>query len=94
MEESKVLTEEMEIGAKIIGKTVIEATKICNLITENGGEDSKELVNLVLSRCEVLKAEILAICRCEVGFDQKLSMMESEQTAAVDYFNSILAQIS
>ncbi|MBO5357942.1 MAG: hypothetical protein J6A78_01295 [Clostridia bacterium] len=94
MEESKVLTEEMEIGAKIIGKTVIEATKICNLITENGGEDSKELVNLVLSRCEVLKAEILAICRCEVNFDQKLSMMESEQTAAVDYFNSILAQIS
>ncbi len=94
MEESKALTEEMEIGAKIIGKTVIEATKICNLITENGGEDSKELVNLVLSRCEVLKAEILAICRCEVGFDQKLSMMESEQTAAVDYFNSILAQIS
>ncbi len=94
MEEKSLMTEEMEIGSKIIGKTVIEATKICNLITEKGGEDSKELVNLVLSRCEVLKAEILAICCCEVSFDQKLAMMESEQTAAVDYFNSILAQIS
>lgn len=94
MEENKALTEEMEEGAKVIGKAVIEATKICNLITEKGGEDSKELVNLVLGRCEVLKAEILAICCCEVNFEQKLSMMESEQTVALDYFNSILAQIS
>ncbi len=94
MEEKTIITEEMEIGAKIIGKTVIEATKICNHITEKSGEDSKELVNLVLGRCEVLKAEILAICCCEVSFEQKVSMMESEQATAIDYFNSILAQIS
>ena len=94
MAENKIMTEEMEIGAKIIGKAVVEATKICNQITEIGGEESKELVNLVLSRCEVLKAEILAICCCEVSLEQKLSMMETEQIAAYDYFNSILAQIS
>lgn len=94
MEEKAKMSQEMEMGAKIIGKTVVEAAKICNQLTENGGEDSKELVNLVLSRCEVLKAEILAICYCEVSFEQKLSMMESEQTSSLDYFNSILAQIS
>ena len=94
MKENKVMTEEMEIGAKIIGKAVIEATKICNLITEKGGESSKELVNLVLGRCEVLKAEILAICCCEANYNQKIDMMETERAAAYDYFNSILAQIS
>ena len=93
MEEMSIMTEEMEIGAKIIGQTVIEAAKICNQITEIGGEDSKELVNLVLSRCEVLKAEILAVCCCEVNIDQKIDMMETEKTAAYDYFNIILAQI-
>ncbi len=94
MEEKAIMSQEMEIGAKIIGQTVVEAAKICNTLSEKGGEDSKELVNLVLSRCEVLKAEVLAICHSEVSFQQKISMMESEQTAALDYFNSILAQIS
>lgn len=93
MQEKAILSEEMELGAKIIGKTVIEAARICNQITETGGEDSKELVNLVLGRCEVLKAEILAISCCEVNFQQKEEMMISEQNAACDYFNSILAQI-
>ena len=93
MEEKALLSPEMEIGAKIIGKALIEAAKICNRITEKGGEDSKELVNLVLSRCEVLKAEILAIACCEVNIEQKEKMMISEQEAAYDYFNSILAQI-
>ena len=93
MEENLVLSQEMEIGAKIIGKTVIEAAKICNQITEKGGEDSKELVNLVLSRCEVLKAEILAIACSEVNLEQKQEMMQTEENAAYDYFNSILAQI-
>ena len=93
MEEKAILSEEMEMGAKVIGKVVVEAAKICNQITEKGGEDSKELVNLVLGRCEVLKAEILAISCSEVGFEQKVNMMKSEQDAAYDYFNSILAQI-
>ena len=94
MEENKVMTDEMEIGAKIIGKAVIEAAKICNQLTEFGREDSKELVNLVLGRCEVLKAEILAICCCQANYNQKIDMMETERAAAYDYFNSILAQIS
>ena len=41
MEENKVMTDEMEIGAKIIGKAVVEATKICNQITDKYGEGSK-----------------------------------------------------
>ena len=94
MEEKALMSEEMEIGAKIIGEAVIEAAKVCNTITEKGGENSKELVNLVLGRCEVLKAEILAIVLCEVNLQQKQEMMQTERAAAYDYFNSILAQIS
>ena len=94
MEEKTLLSPEMELGAKIIGQAVVEATKICHALTEKGGEDSKELVNLVFGRCEVLKAEILAIALCEVNFGQKEEMMRTEQDAAYDYFNSILAQIS
>ncbi len=94
MEEKAVMSQEMEIGAKIIGQAVVEAAKVCNEITEKSGEDGKELINLVMGRCEVLKAEILAISLCEVNFQQKQEMMQTEKESAYDYFNSILAQIS
>ena len=93
METKPIMSQEMEIGAKVIGQVVIEATKVCNQISESAADNSKELVNLVMGRCEVFKAEILAIVGCEVNLEQKTAMMETEREAACDYFNSILAQI-
>ncbi len=92
--EEKLLSADMEFGAKIIGQTVIEATKISSAITDENPENQKELVNLIFARCELLKSEILDICKSEVNFEQKKALMTAEQTAARDYFNSILAQIS
>lgn len=89
-----LLSVEMEVGAKIIGKSVVEATKISNIISDKNPENCKELVNLIFTRCEVLKSEILAICESEVNFEQKQALMKDEQALASDYFNSILAQIS
>lgn len=91
--QENLLSAEMEMGSKIIGKAVIEATKISGAITENNPENCKELVNLIFGRCEILKAEILSICKSEVNFEQKENLMLAEQAAATDYFNSILAQI-
>ncbi len=91
--EEKLLSAEMELGAKIIGGAVIEATKISTAISDKNPENCKELVNLVFGRCEILKAEILDICKSEVNFEQKESLMKAEQASANDYFNSILAQI-
>ncbi len=90
--EEKLLSLEMELGSKIIGQAVIEATKISAEITDKNLQNCKELVNLVFTRCELLKSEILAICNSEVTFEQKESLMKSELTSAIDYFNSVLAQ--
>ena len=90
-----LLSEEFEYAASIIGKTVVEATKTCNELTAISDEgDTKELVNLVLGRTEVLKAEILKILKSDNDFEQKKDLMQKEQESAYDYFNSIKAQIS
>lgn len=89
-----LVSEEFEYAASVIGKTVVEATKTCNGFTLNNGEvDTKELVNLVLGRTEVLKAEILKILNSDNDFEQKKTQMQKAQADAYDYFNSIKAQI-
>ncbi len=85
---------ETEYAAKIIGKTVVEATKVCNKITSSpNAENQKELVNLALGRCEVLKSEILKIIGCEITFEAKKDLIEKERRDAFDYFDSIKAQM-
>ena len=94
-DEKHILSEDFEYAAGIIGKTVIEATRVCNELTANSGDcDKKELVNLVLGRTEVLKSEILKIVSSNNDFQQKKDLMQKEQMAAYDYFDSIKAQLS
>lgn len=92
-EPKQTLSEEFQYASSIIGKTVIEATRVCNNLTLNGKADTKELVNLVLGRTEVLKAEILKILNSNESFEQKKDLMQNEQMSAFDYFDSIKAQI-
>ncbi len=83
------------LAAQIIGKTVIEATKACNeLSSGEQSSQSLELVNLILGRTEVLKAEVLNILQSETDLETKKALMQSEQESAFDYFNSIKAQSS
>lgn len=92
-EPKQTLSEEFQYASSIIGKTVIEATRVCNNLTLNGKADTKELVNLVLGRTEVLKAEILKILNSNESFELKKDLMQNEQMSAFDYFDSIKAQI-
>ena len=95
MEEKSVkLSADLELGASIIGKTVIEVTKICNELTLKNIQNSKDLVNLALGRTEVLKAKILKIVECDLPIEQKQDLMQKEQDDAYDYFDSLKAQIS
>lgn len=91
--EESLLSEEFEYASAIIGKTVVEATKVCNELSLKDDEDKVELVNLVLGRTEILKAETLKILSSELDFEQKKDLMKNEQSAAFDYFDSIKAQI-
>lgn len=87
------VTPEIDYGAEIIGKTVVEATKYCNKITaDETDESAKELVNLILGRTEVAKSEILKIVSSEGEFESKKNIIDAQYESAVDYFASVLAQ--
>ena len=87
MAEEIKFSDEIEYGAKIIGKIVVESAKATELVANN-----KELVNLILFKTESIKAEILNICNSEVSFDDKKSMIDFQLQEATDYYKSILAQ--
>jgi len=88
-----IISQEFEYASGIIGKTVVEATRVCNGLGAINDCDKKELVNLVLGRTEVLKAEVLKILNSDNDFEQKKDLMQKEQESAYDYFDSIKAQM-
>ena len=86
------LTADMNLGAEIIGKIVMKSTEYCNLLTVDGNQQAKELVNLILGRTEVAKAEILKIVNMNTDNTTKLNAMKNEEIDAEDYFKSVMAQ--
>ncbi len=94
-EKTMKLDEKMNYAAKVIGECVVEVTKVCNKITETAQtETQKELVNLALGRCEVLKSEILKIMSNDMPFEQKKDLIEKQRKDTFDYFDSIIAQMN
>jgi len=83
----------MEFGAEIIGKIVIESAKYADLVTASASPDKKELLNLIMGKSEVCKAEILNIVTGSASNETKISLMNSQLSEAVDYFKSVVAQI-
>ena len=91
--EEPSVADDVRLGAQIIGKIVVSATKYCNdLSAENPDIDKKELINLILGRTEVAKSEILKIVYSDFDFDAKKNAMEKEFSEAEDYFKSVAAQ--
>ncbi len=91
--EITLLTEDMDFGATVIGKIVVSAAKHCNNITAQGSHDTvKELVNLILGRTEVAKADILNIVSSDNSLEEKKELIEKERIYAEDYFCSVLGQ--
>jgi VanZ family protein len=88
-----ILSEEFEYASALIGRTVVESTRLCNELSLKSNENKVDLVNLVLGRTEVLKAEILKILNSENSFQDKKDLMQKEQNATYDYFDSIKAQL-
>ena len=83
----------MEFGAEIIGKIVIESAKYADLVAASVSPDKKELLNLIMGKSEVCKAEILNIVTGSALNETKISLINSQLSEAVDYFKSVAAQI-
>ena len=93
--ESKVIkqagiTPDTEYGAAVIGKTVVAAAKYCEQLKTR--DNAKELINLILGRTEVTKAEILNIVTSDNVAEEKRRLIDEHLALAEDYFASVTAQ--
>ena len=93
--ESKVIkqaeaTPDTDYGAAVIGKTVVSAAKCCERLKTR--DNAKELINLILGRTEVAKAEILKTVSSDIAFDEKKAKIDAEYESAKDYFESVIRQ--
>lgn len=86
------LPADVEYGSKIIGEIVMSATFHSNKITTEKKDNLKELLNLILGRTEVAKAEILNIISSGVSFDTKCEMINKVRDESVEYFKSVIEQ--
>ena len=87
------LKPDMEYGATVIGKIVVSAAEYSNKLTFGGDDSKKELVNLILGKTEIAKAEILSVIQTEESFDVKCAKMDQIAVVTKEYFESVLAQI-
>lgn len=83
-----------EYGSEVIGKLVMESAAGSNKLTSGGNTEHMELVNLLLGKTEVAKAQILEIVSMPGDFGDKKDMVDKVAEETLDYFNSILAQLN
>lgn len=88
-----MLKPDMEYGATVIGKIVVAAAEHSNKLTVGGDDSNKELLNLILGKTEVAKAEILSVVESEDTFEVKCAKIDQIATATIEYFESVAAQI-
>lgn len=86
------LSDDVVYGAEVIGKIVVEAAKKANALTAEANIDNKELVNLILGRTEVEKANILNIISSEYSDKEKYLRINECFNNAIEYFEDIIAQ--
>lgn len=86
------LPTEIEYGSKSIGEIVLSATYHSNMLATLGKTNLKELLNLILGRSEVAKAEILNIVSSEATLENKIQMIDAERDEAIEYFKNIMEQ--
>lgn len=87
------LTPDMEYGATVIGKLVVSAAEYSNKLTIGGDDSKKELLNLILGKTEIAKAEILSVIETSDSFEVKCTKMDQIVALCNEYFQSVLAQI-
>ena len=84
----------MEYAAVAIGRVVQESIKYANLITASTSNDKKEVLNLIMGKAEVVKAEIFAITEGQLTEENKKELIDAQCAEALDYFKSAYAQIA
>ena len=83
-----------DYAASIIGKIVVSAAKKCNILSSaQDNPDTKDLINLLLGRTEISKAEILKIISTEDEISIIKNLIDQEHSSAEDYFESVMAQL-
>ncbi len=80
----------LEFSSDIIGKIVVSAARQCNKLSVDG---NKELINLILGRTEVAKAEILDVAACEADDEHKRLMITGIYEQVLEYISSVAAQV-
>ena len=96
--EEKVMTNaiikpDMEYAAKVIGQIVVSAAEYSNKLTVGGNDSRKELVNLILGKTELAKAEILTVTQTDEPYEAKAHKIDAVAAVTKEYFESVLAQI-
>ena len=84
---------DMDYASKVIGKIVISAAEHSNKLTIGGDDSKKELVNLILGKTEIAKAEILSAIDNDDSFEVKCAKIDQIAAVTKEYFESVLAQI-
>lgn len=87
------LNPDVDYASDVIGELVLEAASGSNKLTANGDNSNRELVNLILGKTEVAKAEILSVVSEDTDFESKKQKIEVIKAETLDYFKSILAQL-
>ncbi len=81
-----------QYGAEIIGKIVVAAAQNSNTLTAGGETKYRELVNLILGKTEVAKADILSAVNSETTFEIKKNIIDDVYESTLEYFESVMAQ--
>ena len=84
----------VEYAAVAIGKVVQESIKYANLISTSTSPNKKEVLNLIMGKAEVAKAEIFAITEGLLSDENKKELIDAQCAEALDYFKSVYAQIA
>lgn len=90
---SAAIKPDIEYGAKVIGQIVVSAAEHSNKLTVGTDESRKELVNLILGKTEIAKAEILSVIQTDDNFDIKCAKIDQIAAVTKEYFESVVAQI-
>lgn len=86
------LSDDFEYGSDVIGNIVIKAAGYINRLSASDNPNKKELINLILGRTEISKAEILNAVLSEVTPENKKALISTQFDEAIEYFESIIEQ--
>lgn len=81
-----------EYAAKAISKMVISSAKHSNIITSSSYDNKKDLLNLIIGKCENAKYEISDILHGQCTDAQKVQMIDACVNDAIEYFGCVIEQ--